>query len=274
MLKNDPSDWSIFKNTHEAIIDEETFHIVQKLRSGRRRPTPLGEMPILSGMVYCADCGSKLYQVRGKNWPHSKEHMVCATYRKKGKYLCKSHQIRNIVIENKLLKTINDLIYFAQNYEEEFDDYILNQSKENLRRSIKDLESTINAYKRRISKIEYFLPKMYEDKLSGKISDARYLTMQKAYDEELVEINDSVEAAYKEIESLKESELNIEYIKRICGQYEVVETLSPEIVRAFIEKVVIHEAVNNEGRRSQKIDVFFNYIGEIRIPKKYSSSQV
>ena len=77
-LKRDTSEWQIFKNTHEAIIDQETFDIVQRIRDGRRRWTPMGEMPILSGMVFCADCGSKLYQVCGRNLPQS-EYMVCAT---------------------------------------------------------------------------------------------------------------------------------------------------------------------------------------------------
>ena len=89
-LKNNPSQWQIFENTHEAIIDQETYDIVQRIRDGRRRVTPMGEMPALSGMVFCADCGAKLYQVRGRTLPQS-EYMVCATYRKKGKAVCSSH---------------------------------------------------------------------------------------------------------------------------------------------------------------------------------------
>ena len=82
-IENDRSQWQIFKNTHEPLISQDTYDTVQRIRDGRRRRTPLDEMPILSGMVYCADCGAKLYQVRGKGWPHEKEYMVCASYRKK-----------------------------------------------------------------------------------------------------------------------------------------------------------------------------------------------
>ncbi|MEZ4357085.1 MAG: recombinase zinc beta ribbon domain-containing protein [Eubacteriales bacterium] len=92
-LKNDPSEWQIFENTHEAIITESVFEVVQKIRDGRCRITPMGEMPALSGMLFCADCEAKLYQVRHRGWEHDKEHFVCATYRKvKGG--CSSHQIR------------------------------------------------------------------------------------------------------------------------------------------------------------------------------------
>ena len=107
-MHRDPSEWQIFENTHEAIIDQETYDIVQRIRDGRRRVTPMGEMPTLSGMVFCADCGAKLYQVRGRNLPQS-EYMVCATYRKRGKEVCSSHQIRNSVIEEFLLDGIRNV---------------------------------------------------------------------------------------------------------------------------------------------------------------------
>ena len=100
-MKNDPSEWMIFENTHEAIIEKPVFEVVQKIRDGRRRLTLMGEMPILSGMMFCADCENKLYQVRGRGWEHEKEYFVCATYRKiKGG--CSSHQIRNVVVEELL----------------------------------------------------------------------------------------------------------------------------------------------------------------------------
>ena len=87
---NDPSEWSVFENTHEAIVDQETFDIVQRIRNGRRRHTPMGEMPTLSGMLFCADCGAKLYQVRARGWSHEQEYFTCASYRK-GQGLCSPH---------------------------------------------------------------------------------------------------------------------------------------------------------------------------------------
>lgn len=115
-IKNDPSEWQIFKNTHEAIIDEDTFQTVKRIRDGRRRPTPFGEIPVLSSMVFCADCGSKLYQVRGKGWSHDKEYMVCANYRKRGKDTCISHQMFNLMFDYGLEYEIVD-----RNYARTFD---------------------------------------------------------------------------------------------------------------------------------------------------------
>ena len=128
-LKNDPVNWQIFENTHEAIIDQETFDIVQRIRDGRRRVTPMGEMPVLSGMVFCADCGSKLYQVRGRKLPQS-GYMVCATYRKKGKDVCTSHQIRNSIIEEQILAGIRSITAYAREHEDEFVEMVTKKSQE------------------------------------------------------------------------------------------------------------------------------------------------
>ncbi len=118
-IKHAPSEWQIFEHTHEAIVDQETFDIVQRIREGRRRLTPMGEMPILSGMLYCADCGAKLYQVRHRGWTHEQEHFVCATYRKvKGG--CSSHQIRNVAVEDILLNGIRTITAYAREHEAEF----------------------------------------------------------------------------------------------------------------------------------------------------------
>ena len=134
-LHNDPSEWQIFENTHEAIIDKETFDIVQRIRNGRRRVTPMGEMPALSGIVFCADCGQKLYQVRGRKLPQS-EHMVCSTYRKKGKDLCPSHQIRNSVIEAFLLSGIREITGYVQANEDEFVELITSRSRAESRQEL------------------------------------------------------------------------------------------------------------------------------------------
>ena len=115
---NNPEEWMIFENTHKAIIDEQVWETVQKIRDGKRRPSRMGEMGVFSGMMFCADCGAKLYQVRANGWTHDKEYFVCATYRKK-KGLCSSHQIRNVVIEELVLDDLQQVITFVKEHERE-----------------------------------------------------------------------------------------------------------------------------------------------------------
>ena len=118
-IKNSPEQWKIFENTHEAIIDKETFEIVQKIRSGKRRPTKMGEMPIFSGLLYCADCGSKMTFHRKVSETAEKHNFVCGNYRHNSR-ACTMHYIRNVVVEQIVLENLKEVIRYVANYEDEF----------------------------------------------------------------------------------------------------------------------------------------------------------
>lgn len=118
-INNDSFERAVFENTHETFIEQGVFDAAKRIRDGRRRVDRLCAMPMLSEMLFCADCGAKLYHVRGNSWPHEKEYFVCATYRKvKGG--CSSHQIRNVVIEQFLLDDLQRVTNYARTHEAEF----------------------------------------------------------------------------------------------------------------------------------------------------------
>ena len=174
IMKNDPSEWMIFENTHEAIIEEPVFAVVQKIRDGRRRLTPMGEMPILSGMLFYADCEAKLYQVRHRGWEHDKEHFVCATYRKiKGG--CSSHHIRNVVVEELLLDGIRQVTAFARDHEDDFVEMVTKKTRIELDKSLRDDKRELEQSQARISKLDEIIQRLYEDNIEGKISDEALL---------------------------------------------------------------------------------------------------
>ena len=118
-IHNSPDQWKIFEDTHEAIIDKETFEIVQKIRAGKRRPTRMGEMPMFSGLLYCADCGSKLTFHRKADEPAEKHNYVCGNYRGNTSN-CTMHYIRNVVVERIVLENLKEVIHYVSNYEDEF----------------------------------------------------------------------------------------------------------------------------------------------------------
>ena len=165
-LWNDPSKWQIFENTHEAIIAQEIFDIVQRIRDGRRRLTHIGEMPILSGMLFCADCGAKLYQVRARGWTHEQEHFVCA-----------SHQIHNVQVEEILLRELHRIIAYAREHESEFIELVTKQSENDLNRRLRDSHKELEQAKSRIAKLDTIVQRLYEDNRDGKISDERFARM-------------------------------------------------------------------------------------------------
>ena len=264
-MHNDPSQWQIFKDTHEAIVDEAVFEIVQKIRDGRRRVTPMGEMPILSGMLFCADCGAKLYQVRGRGWEHSKEYFVCATYRKiKGG--CSSHQIRNVVIEEALLDDIRRITAFAKERETEFLEMVTNKTKAALDRSLRDNKRELEQATQRIRKLDEIIQRLYEDNLEGKISDERFAKMTASYEAEQHTLEQRVTELRRAIAAEKETALNADHFLILVRKYTEIPELTAEIIREFVEKVYVYKAEKVDGHRVQRIRIVYNCIGEFTLP--------
>ena len=264
-LKRDPSEWQVFKNTHEAIIDQETFDIVQRIRDGRRRWTPMGEMPILSGMVFCADCGSKLYQVRGRKLPQS-EYMVCATYRKKGKHLCTSHQIRNSVIEEQLLEGIRNITAYAREHEAEFVQMVTQKSQEELNRSLRDSKRELEQALSRIRKLDGIIQHLYEDNVEGKVSDERFSKMSASYEEEQHTLESRAIELKALIASEKERSASVDGFLKLVRKYTDIQELTAEVIREFVEKVYVYQAERISGYKVQRIRIVWNCIGDFTPP--------
>src|SRR5574344_2546683 len=267
-IDNDPSEWKIFKNKHEAIIDEDTFQTVQRIRNGRRKRTPLGEMPILSGMVYCADCGAKLYQVRSKDWNHDKEYMVCATYRKRGKHNCTSHQIRNIDIEKALLYMIQQVTSFARDYQDEFVEVVTKTNNKELDKKMREYKKELEQSQARVSKLDFFIQRLYEDNVEGKVSDEQFIKMSSTYEKEQQTLISRIIELTSIINDEQEKVVNTNSFLNLVKNYTNITKLDAEIIRTFIEKVYVYNVDEIQGRKTKKIKIVFNFIGEIKLPEK------
>ena len=261
-MHNDRSEWQIFENTHEAIIDQETFDIVQKIRDGRRRLTPMGEMPILSGMLFCADCGAKLYQVRGRGWEHSKEYFVCATYRKqKGK--CSSHQIRNVVIEQLLLDDIRRVTAYAREHEDEFVRLVTQKSKQETERNLRESKKELEAAKARVTKLDGIIQRLYEDNIEGKVSDERFAKLTATYEAEQRQLEYRIAELQSFMVNAKNESLGVDTFLSMVRSYTDIKELDAEIIRVFVEKILVYKAEKVDRHRVQRIKIIYNGIGEI-----------
>ena len=271
-MKNDPSEWMIFENTHEAIIEEPVFEVVQKIRDGRRRLTPMGEMPILSGMLFCADCGNKLYQVRHRGWEHDKEHFVCATYRKiKGG--CSSHQIKNVVVEELLLDGIRRVTAFARDHEDEFVEMVTKKTRIELDKSMRDGKRELEQSQARIKKLDEIIQRLYEDNIEGKISDERFAKMTANYETEQQNLESRVAELKSTMTSEKESALGVDHFLTLVRKYTDIKELTAEIIREFVEKIYVYKAERTVGRRVQRIKIVYNCIGEFDPPVSTSTTE-
>lgn len=267
-LRKDPSEWQVFDGTHEAIIDKETFAIVQRIRDGRRRLTPMGEMPILSGMVFCADCGSKMYQVRMRGWEHDKEYFVCANYRKKTKAACTSHQIRNVVIEQLLLEDLRRVTAFAKRHEEEFVRLVTNSASRSLNREMKDNRKEYEQSQARIAALDKIIQRLYEDNVTGRISDERFARMSATYEAEQQTLEKRVAELQILMDCAKQKAMNVEYFLSLVRKYTDIQELTGEIIREFVEKIIVFKAEKVDGHRQQRIQIIYNAIGAVEIPNE------
>ena len=270
-IDHDREDWLIFENTHEAIIDESTWKIVQKIRDGKRRPSRMGEMGILSGMIFCADCGKKLYQVRGKTIPKHREHFVCSTYRKvKGG--CSSHQIRNIIVEELLLDDLQKVVAFAKNHEAEFVELVMANTEKNLVREQRQNQKDLDEALARISALDTIIGKLYEDHVFGKLTEDRFIKMSFDYEKEQEALKEKVENLSKSLKLAKDQALNTDNFLRLVKKYTEIKKLDAEIIREFVDKIMVFKAEKVDGKRQQKIRIYYNCIGAIDIPKMESKT--
>lgn len=266
-LDNDPSEWVIFENTHEAIVDQETFDIVQRIREGRRRFTPMGEMPILSGMLFCADCGEKLYQVRHRGWTHEQEIFVCSSYRKH-KGTCTPHQIHNVQVEAILLSELKRITAYARAHESEFVELITKQNEKELARLMRDSNRELAQAKERIGKLDTIVQRLYEDNVDGKISDERFTRLSATYEAEQKQLEARVSELETAIAEAREQRLNVDSFLGMVRKYTDVTELTAEIIRSFVEKIVVKkpEKIPDTRTKKQTLVIWWNFIGVVDIP--------
>lgn len=270
---NDPSEWLIFENTHEAIIDQETFDIVQRIRDGRRRLTPMGEMPVLSGMLFCADCGAKLYQARARGWTHEQERFVCATYRKR-KGQCTSHQIHNMQVEAILLHELHAITAYARDHEQDFIELVTKKSEKELNQQVKDSRKELESALARIARLDTLVQRLYEDNVDGKISDERFEKLSATYEAEQRQLQERTAELQEFIDRAKEQHLNVDSFLAQIRKYTDIMELDAEIVRAFVERIEVFQPEKVPGTRTkrQTTRIYWNFIGAVDIPQENEKS--
>ena len=255
----------VFENTQEAIIDRQTFDTVQKIRQCKRRPTPMGEMNALSGMLYCADCGKKMYLCRCTTMKQA-EYFNCSTYRKKKKNLCTSHQITVKAVETLLLDDLRRTLQFAQSQKEEFLRILEENSEVKTKQEIKENLRKLSAAEERIKALDKIIQSLYEDKVAGKLSEERYLKLSDTYETEQAELTEKAQTLKAEIEKDKKEKDQILDFLCLVEKYSSVEELTPEIIRSFVDKIIVHEKRKENVHYRQEVEIVYNFIGAVEIP--------
>ncbi len=256
-------EWQIFPNTHPAIIDRETFELVQELRKHRRRPTKTGIVSPFSGLLYCADCGEKLYYSVTGNYKREQAYFFCSAYRKNSE-VCSAHYIREKIVYELVLESMQRILVNVQAYEKEFAKKQMACYSEDKKKELAAKRREIAKAKKRISEIDGLIQRLYEDNVKGKVSDERYATLSMTYEAEQQQLKTALPdmQAYLEAETDKTDSLQ-KFIDRV-KQITELTTLTPELIHEFIDKIVVDAPRYLDGKRVQLIDIYYNGVGILR----------
>ena len=259
-IERPPEEWQIFKDTHPAIIDRETFALVQELRKHRRRPTKSGIVSPFSGLLYCADCGEKLYYSVTNNYKREQAYFFCSSYRKNSE-VCSAHYIREKVVEQIVLESMQRILLNVQVFEKEFARKQMDCYTEDKKKQLAAKRRELSKAKKRIAEIDTLIQKIYEDNASGKLSDERYATLSLSYEEEQKTLKAAVleMQAYLETETDKTESLQrfIQKVKQITE----LKALTPELIHEFVDKIVVYAPRYFDGKRVQLLDIYYSGVG-------------
>ena len=260
-IYNSPDQWKVFEGTHEAIINKETFDIVQKIRAGKRRPTRMGEMPMFSGLLYCADCGRKLSFHREVSQVAEKHYYACGNYRSNTAN-CTMHYIRNVVVERIVLENLKEVIQYVSSYEDEFVRMVMDSDMRQRNRELSQKKKRLAEIQKRIGELDTIFQRIYEDNIIGKLSDERFMKMSKGYEDEQHTLQTEADEIQSELQQEEKKSVDVKRFLAIVKKYTDLTELTPEILREFIDKIIVHAPDKSSGRRLQEIEISYNHIGE------------
>ena len=253
------------ENTHEAIINQETWELVREVRESKRRRNSMGEVNKYSGLLYCADCGSKLYFARGATIKPEQFNFFCSRYRKHmGEEKCTPHMIREVVLDEIVLEEIRKTVYYARSKTSEFVAYISKKSSGEVRKELNAKTSELARAESRIADLKALFKRLYEDNVLGRISDEQFRMLSSDYEDEQKTLNEKIPVLETEIDRLKSECTNVQRFLDISEKYTDITELTPELLRTFVNKIVIYEREKKHDKNApQQIDIYYRYIGSM-----------
>ena len=269
-------EWTIFENTHEAIIDQQTFDLVQKIRGNvRRYPDGWGEAAPLTGLLYCADCGGKMYVHRTNNGKRISQY-TCSQYSKipVGKLCATQHRINEDVVLSLVSEMLKAIAEYAKHDRAEFVRVVQEAQSSQQTTEVRKQRTRLAAAKQRVSDLEVLLCKIYEDNILGKLSDSRYATLDAQYAKEQAELTDEISALEKAIRSYEKHEKDADRFIALIDKYENFDKLTIAMLNEFIEKILVHERDRKGSiQTTQEVEIYFNFVGRF-VPPAFGEAEL
>ena len=261
---------AIFENHHEPIIDTQMWERVQELRKQRKRPNRYDEVGLFSGILFCADCGSVLYQQRYQNATRKQDCYICGSYKKRTRD-CTAHFIRTDLLTAGVTENLRKVTSYAAKHEARFMKLLTEQTEDGSKRRNAAKKKELEAAEKRIAELSAIFKRLYEDSVAGRISDERFTELSADYEAEQKELKEKAAALQSELSKTLEATANAEKFMKVVRKYTSFEELTPTLLREFVEKIVIHESEALDGKRRgklrrQEIEIYYSFVGKVELP--------
>ncbi|WP_368254099.1 recombinase family protein [Blautia wexlerae] len=269
-IENPPEKQAIFENHHAPIIDRETWERVQELRKQRKRPNRYDEVGLFSGILFCADCGSVMYQQRYQTDKRKQDCYICGSYKKRTAD-CTAHFIRTDLLTAGVLSNLRKVTSYAAKHEARFMKLLIEQNEDGDRRRNAAKKKELETAEKRISELSAIFKRLYEDSVTGRISDERFTELSADYEAEQKELKERAARLREELSKAQEATENAEKFMNVVRRHTTIEELSPTLLREFVEKIVVHESVALDGKRRgklrrQEIEIYYSFVGKVELP--------
>lgn len=269
-VENPPEKQAIFENHHEPVIDRETWERVQELRKQRKRPNRYDEVGLFSGILFCADCGSVMYQQRYQTDKRKQDCYICGSYKKRTRD-CTAHFIRTDLLTAGVTENLRKITSYAAKHEARFMKLLVEQNEDGGRRRNAAKKRELETAQKRISELSAIFKRLYEDSVTGRISDERFSELSADYEAEQKELKERAAGLQEELSKAQEATENAEKFMKVVRKHTSFEELTPTLLREFVEKIVIHESVALDGKRRgklrrQEIEIYYSFVGKVELP--------
>ena len=275
-IERPETEWLRFEDTHEPLITKELWELVREVRRHKRKaPKKFEEPNLFSGLLYCADCGAplRLHRTRTQT-AHFYNNFKCSTYSNRGKDACSGHYIRESQLKAIVLDDLRRVTQFARQKENLLLRHVARQNSAQAKKEISLLQGELDKLRRREQELTALFKRLYEDTISGKLSDERFQKLSVGYEQEQHQLQDVAVALRGEIEAEERKSANVERFLSIVERYTEIPELTPCILHEFVEKIVVHAASDSKGKnRTQEIDIYYKGIGALEVSKVTSSRQ-
>ena len=273
-VMNPKEDWLIFEDTHEAIVDRETWELAQKLRKTPRRHDTIGEANPLTGLLYCADCGAKMYNQRTRgsdSKPYPSDAYECSTYKLAGQKrssACCSHHISTKALRTLILDTIRTVSTYAITNHDEFIEKVRAASQIRQAEAAKETKRRLNKDQKRIAELDTIIKKLYESFAVGRLSEERFDSLLSEYEAEQKSLKESVSDAEARLASFEEDTARVEQFLELAKKYTDFSELTTPMINEFVDKIIVHAPERVDGDRVQEVEIYLKFIGRFELPPK------